>query len=712
MLNDTEIRGEYQENYRYAHDFWVPYTQDCLVHTLAASGYTWSDQERLDLIKEGREPLEFNIMRRPLQFYSGYLRDNIKSIVYAPVEGSDQATADQFTKLGDYIWDKGAGFSTFLEACDEGLKSGLALVGLQMDFSRDFINGDISFFKRVYNQFFLDPMFSSLDLKDCAFAITRDLLSKEHIKQLIPFVDPKEIDHLQYAFRDDKFLTYHPQFTNFARNRNIIAYDQYYKRVTKERTFLVDIDTSFYRDVTDLPPEELRQLKFGMKRFERLREEAEAAGNDTIEIPNVEFHTVNRDFVDLNIMLNGHRVYCGPDKTGIDQSYPFVPIICYFEPSIWMPSQRIQGIAASQYWNQRQFNKRHMKIINMMDSDISTGFKYLIGSVPDPSDLQQTGQNRIIGIDPEATSGLGLGAVEQLHGGGANPALMEYQAILDKLSMTLANINETMLGVDEKGNTQVSGRLAEVRLAQGLRGNRKVFDQIETSQQLLGGLLLQAMQKNLPPGKIKRILDEEPTDQFYNKDFEQFDAIIKEGIRTKSQKDAYYYELINLKKDGIVDVPQSEIIRALNMSGISELQGAMEKQDEQLQKVRSLEEKRIQTELDEVSSRTEANLGLAQERKARVISDLALKDERESESVENLANAALERAKAITEIAKLNEDRIIQVLSFVNQMEREEEIKKEQQKIQVENQGHRLNAQTEGSAENESIKSQLPQQEV
>lgn len=706
MLTDAEIRGEYQENYRYAHDFWVPYTQDCQVHTLAASGYTWSDQERLDLVKDGREPLEFNIMRRPLQFYSGYLRDNIKSIVYAPVEGSDQDTADQFTKLGDYIWDKGAGFSTFLEGCDEGLKSGLALVGLQMDYRKDFINGDITFFKRVYNQFFLDPMFSQLNLTDCAFAMTRDLLSKEYIKQLCPFLTEKEIDHLQYAFRDDKYLTYHPQFTNFSRNRNIIAYDQYYKRVVKERTFLCDMNTSFFRDVTDLPADELRQLKVGAKRFDRLREEAELAGGDSSEIPNIEFHTVNRDFVELNIMLNNHRVYCGEDKTGINTTYPFVPILCYFEPSIWMPSQRVQGIAASQYWNQRQFNKRHMKIIDMMDRDISTGFKYLIGAVADPQDLQQTGQNRLIGIDPEATGGLGLGAVEELHGGGANPALLEYQAVLDKLSMTLANINETMLGVDEKGNTQVSGKLAEVRLAQGLRGNRKVFDQIETSQQLLGGLLLQAMQKNLPPGKIKRILNEEPTKQFYDGNFEQYDAIIKEGIRTKSQKDAYYYEIVSLKRDGIVDVPQAEILRALNMSGLTDLERAMDEQDKQLAEVKALEAKKLQSDLNETDSRKEANLGLAQERKARVISDLALKDERESEAQQNIAQAALDRAKAITEIAKMNEDRIIQVLQFVASIENQEAQGREAQKLQVSREAHAINAETEGSAENKAMEPQ------
>lgn len=65
------------------------------------------------------------------------------------------------------------------------MKSGISLVGLQMDYSKDFINGDISFFKRTYNSFYLDPTFERTDLKDCAFAITRDLLDRNLIKQLL-----------------------------------------------------------------------------------------------------------------------------------------------------------------------------------------------------------------------------------------------------------------------------------------------------------------------------------------------------------------------------------------------------------------------------------------------------------------------------------------------------------------------------------------------
>ena len=189
MLTDSETWNEFQENYRYCHDYWAPFTQNADVFTLGASGYTWSDEELKELSKQGREPIELNIMRRPLQFYSGYLRDNMKSVVVEPVEGSDEKTADQLTKLQYYIWDKGGGYNTFLDACDEGLKSGMALCGLQMDYSRDFINGDISFFKRTYNSFYLDPTFEKINLEDCSFAITRYLLGRDVIKQLLPYAD-------------------------------------------------------------------------------------------------------------------------------------------------------------------------------------------------------------------------------------------------------------------------------------------------------------------------------------------------------------------------------------------------------------------------------------------------------------------------------------------------------------------------------------------
>jgi len=710
-LKDDNLRAEFLENYRYSHDYWAPFVESARRYTLAASGYTWTDAERKELVKQGREPIEFNITRRPLQYFSGYLRDNINQIIYGPVEGSDQKTADQFTELGYYVWDKGQGYPVFLDAADEAFKSGMSLCGIRMDYSKDFVNGDISFYKRTYNSFYLDPTFENIDLEDCGYAITRDLINRNYAKQLLPFIDGQVIDEISSGFRDDKFMSYHPQFTTFSRNKNLLAYDQYYSKGARTRKFLVDIDNSFSRDITDLPKEEQSSLKVGIKKLRDDRKDAEILGLNLDEFPNVEIRHVDRPYVQLHIMLNGQPVWSGEDKTGITETYPFVPILCYMEPSIWMPSQRIQGMAACQWSAQRQFNKRHMKIIDMMDSTISTGYKYLIGSVPDPLDLQQSGQNRLIGVsaDPEKAPA-GLESVQQLQGGGASPALMEYQSILDKLTLTLGNVTEPSLGSDDNKNTLVSGRLAQVQIAQNLMSNRKVFDNVETSQQILGKLVLKTIQNHYPPGKVKRILDEEPTEQFYDDEFEQYDAIVKEGVRSKSQKDAYYYELVNLKKDGIVDVPQSAIIGALQMAGMSDLEEDIQKQQEQQaeQQQKIDEQERLAMEIG--NAQKEQALALAQERRARVISDISLAAERSSEAQENMAQAGLARAKTITEIASMEDDRILKVLEFVNQLEQQEMQARDDIRSSIEAEANQLNVDTEGSMENQQM--QQAQQQV
>lgn len=712
MLNRAEIWSEFQENYRYAHDYWSPYVSNAQVYTLAASGYTWSQQERVELAKEGREPLELNIMRRPLEFFSGYLRDNLNSIVFEPVEGSDQKTADQLTKLSYYTWDKGEGYSTFLDAADECFKSGISLCGIQMDYSRDFVNGDISFYKRTFNQFYLDPTFERVDLRDCAFSIMRDLLDRNVIKQLLPFVDPKEIDCIQNAFRDDKFLSYHPNFTTLSRNRNLMAYDQYYKRTTRRRKFLVDEESSFFRDITDLEPEQLKKLKFGLGRLRSLRNDP---GIDQEKLPPVlDIREVDRPYVELHVMLNGQEVYCGEDKTGIVETYPFAPLICYMEPSIWMPSQRLQGISATQYYNQRNFVKRHMKIVDMMDSDISKGFQYMIGSVADPLDLQQSGQNKIIGLDPDDPSvqKFGQDAVRQLTGGGANQSLIEYQAVLDKLSLTLANVTESVMGIDEGGNTQVSGKLAQVRIAQGLRANRKIMDNVELAQKVLGAIVGKAIQLNMPAGKVKRILGEDPTEQFYEREFEQYDAIIKEGVRSQSQRDAYYYELIALKRDGIVNVPEEEIVRALQMAGLSDLEEAIAKQGEQQKQAQQMAMQAQQLEMEVLSATKEEKQALASERRGRTQSDLALATERISESEQNRAQAALDRAKTITEIAKMHDDRILEVLQFVNMLEMQETADREaiSEKVQSQSREIQNTPASQAAQQSQRLSGQIPQQ--
>ena len=70
---------------------------------------------------------------------------------------------------------------------------------------------------------------------------------------------------------------------------------------------------------------------------------------------------------------------------------------------------------------------------------------------------------------------------------------------------------------------------------------------------------------------------------------------------------------------------------------------------------------------------------------------------------------ALDRAKAITEISKLREDRILKVLQFVNQLEQQEAAGREAQKTQVGAQADAINAETQLT--DEYMQKQAQQQE-
>src|SRR5690606_25488589 len=142
MTNFSYKQSEYEENFRYAQSFWAPFVEAAQIYVRASAGFTWSNTERDELIKQGREPLELNIIRRPMQFYSGYLRDNLNSAYYAGVESSDDKTAQQLSKIGYYYWDKSKGYNTFLDACDEAAKAGIALCGVELNYDKDFVNGN------------------------------------------------------------------------------------------------------------------------------------------------------------------------------------------------------------------------------------------------------------------------------------------------------------------------------------------------------------------------------------------------------------------------------------------------------------------------------------------------------------------------------------------------------------------------------------------
>lgn len=645
----SEFNQFFYDAYRVLGVYYAAAYRDLRVY----AGDSWTPLERQKLLKQSRMVLELNKTRRIVNLYSGYERENRTATVAAPVEGSDVQTADELSQIMYHVYEKGDADYICSEAFEHSLKTGLAIVGIYIDYSKDKVNGDVKFYFKPFNALMIDPYFTKRDLSDCDQVATRDLLSKEAIKSLLPWVEDSVIDNLPTGIRDNKFqyLSIYRQYNSSYIARNLCTYDQHWKRIVKKQRYLVDLETGMTEEWNG-DEEELKQLK-----------------NELKEIPRLQLITTHKRSVELNIIVSGQLLYSGPDPTGLD-NFPFVPVIMYFEPLIESQELKIQGIVRGVVDSQRQYNRRHSQIIDLMESVINTGFITKNGAVLDPNMLMQAGQGKQIVINEEYDVNADI---REISPPNIPPGYLQYQDIMDKNILEIPGGSDELLGISSVGDSQVSGKLAEVRASNGLKGNRGIYDNFEYSKKILGKLVLECIQKNYSPGKIERILGRTPSEQFFSGEFQEYDCAIKQTIKTTTQREAYYYQMLQLIALG-APIPWSEVLKEAPLQGSTKLlqiiEGLEEQQSENAQQQSEFDQ--IEKSLN-IAAINQAN-ALAEERRARVLADIGLAKERESEAVQNHAKALLDNAKTIAQIEDIPRKRLSEVLKVAAEIKAQERV--------------------------------------
>lgn len=627
----------------------------------AYAGDNWTNIERTKLLRQNRMVLELNKIRRVINLYSGYERENRTATVSSPVEGSDVKTSDQFSDILYYVYEKANSDYIISEAFEHSLKTGLSIIGLYMDYSRDKVNGDIKMYWKPFNALMLDPYFTKRDLSDCDQASTRDLLSKEQIKALLPWVDPSVIDNLPTGIRDNKYqyLGIYRQYNSTYIAKNLCTYDQYWKRINKVQKYLVDMETGVTEEWNGDKDEE-RALKA------QLREEAARRAELGLP-PRLELINSHKRSVELNIIVSGQLLYSGPDPTGLDD-FPFVLCLMYHEPLIDTFELKIQGLVRSIVDAQKQYNRRHSQIIDLMESIINTGFITKNGAVLDPNMLMQAGQGKQIVVN----EGYDVNAdIREISPPNIPPGYLQYQDIIDKNIMEIPGASDELLGLSSVGDSQVSGKLAEVRASNGLKGNRGIFDNLEQTKKYLGKLVIECVQKNYTPGKIQRIIGEEPTEQFFSGQFEEYDCAIVQAVKTATQREAYYYQVLQLIALG-APIPWADVMEIAPLQGSTKLHEIMRKQAEQAQEVAAMEQEAEQRQKMLDMAAINQSTALAEERRARVLADIGLAKERESEVTQNHAKAFLDNAKTIAQIEDIPRKRLVEVLKLAADLKQQE----------------------------------------
>jgi hypothetical protein len=184
--------------------------------------------------------------------------------------------------------------------------------------------------------------------------------------------------------------------------------------------------------------------------------------------------------------------------------------------------------------------------------------------------------------------------------------------------------------------------------------------------------MIDIIQANFTPGKIKKILEgEEPTQQFYNKSFGKYNADVEEGLNTANQRQMQFAQMLQLKEMGVPISPE-DLLEAATMQNkeriIKNLEKAEQAQGQMQQQQADMAMQLQQAQIELAQARAKADLGLFAERTSRVEENRAL-------AIANLhkANASdeaalLDKIKAIKELESMDLSHIQQLLIMASQL--------------------------------------------
>lgn len=593
----------------------------------------------------------FNRIRPMVNMVSGYQKKNRKSTIVVPVENGDSQTSDQFTKVLMQINSQENVLETVSEAFEGGLITGMNLLNPWIDYREDPISGNIRVDNCAYNSFLIDPFFRKMDLSDCNNIWKRSFLTKREAVSLMPN-RAEEIANLHGndndSGRDGKFQ-FTPESYGYS-TKNLLTYDEFYYRDFRSQKMLVDTQTGEILEWRS-------QDKESLERFLNTYPSVTAIEQ---EIP-----TVN-----LAIVIQNKVFYNGPQPSGIDK-YPFVPVLAYYRPEMPYFDFRIQGMVRGLRDAQYLYNRRKVLELDILESQVNSGFIYKENALVNPKDIFLTGQGRGIALKAESQ----MTDVQQIQSPQIPPTTIQLSEILGKELQSISGINEELMGsaTDDK-----AGILSMLRQGAGLTTLQGLFDNLDYAQKLLGRIMIDMIQVNYTPGKIKKILEgEEPTQQFYNKAFGKYNAVVEDGILTATQRQMEFAQLLHLKEVG-VPIPDSSILESATLQNKKKLIETVQKNQEQQAQIQQqqseLQMAQLKSQIDLAQARTVADKGLGLERVSRVQENQALAIERKAQAERDHNAGLLDLIKALKEVDTIDIGHIKELLTLSNIMKANEAV--------------------------------------
>ena len=619
------MESSYAESITIMQAYWAEADTD--VRFMTGDQSMWSDVYG-NLPINRRRQFSFNRIRRTVNLIDGYQRRNRKSTIVVPAENGNDDTASEFTKVLLHVHDADNVLETISDAFRGGLVAGMNLLQVWLDYRDDPVSGKIRVDNCSYNSFILDPFFRKADLSDCNFIWKRSWLTKSECISLMPDFEDMIIGLMGNDNNRDGKFQFMPESYNYGM-KNLLSYDEYYYRSYRTQRMLVDSKTGECTEWTGNDEELLKRF------LEKYPE---------ITVLKQQIPTVN-----LAISVQGLVLYDGPNPLGIDR-YPFIPVFSYYTPETpyfeWRIQRIVRGLRDAQYL----YNRRKAIELDILESQVNSGWKYKEDSLVNPADVFLTGQGRGLALKSEAQ----MSDVERIEAPNVPQSMTELSKILADEIQQISGVNEELLGsaTDDK-----AGILSQLRQGAGLTTLQVLFDRLDGAQKLLGKLLIDIIQANFTPGKIAKILGHDPSPHFYKKSFGKYDAMVEEGLNTTTQRQMEFAQLLQLRESG-VPIPDSVLVECCTLQNKSDLLKALEQQNQSQQQIQQaqmqLQQAEIQSRIELSNARAIADKGLGLERVSRVEENHMLAVERQAQAHKDEEEAVLNKVKILKEIEGLD----------------------------------------------------------
>jgi len=595
--DDLEIAQEVIHLFRVARDYEDESRKMAVESEKFYRGEQWEKDDKKALEDSKRAALTLNEIEPKIDLLSGYQRQNRSDIKFLPVEEGDQRVVDVLNIITKSILDQNNFEYEETQVFDDTLITGRGMFHAYIDYDKN-VSGDIVLEQFPQADVYLGPH-KRPDARDCEYIVKAQWFSEAKLKQMYP----DKADEIQRNLEamlmpvGDSVLQAKPD-----------AYDRAFAEGETKPAPLYPSTP----DLIDIAKKEFLLLECWRKQYDKVPVAVvdgepvslEDWGPDEVKGAKQLVKVVDRKIDRLRVTVGAGSVLLTDDyNEDYGDTFPIIPVYAKKRADLYWG--KVEGGKDAQ----REINKRHSQLVDILNKAASYGWFYDAGTFPDRISEQQFTKNA-------GTPGFRLKVSDvtrpphQVEGIRFPHEIASLEEISTQKLREIMNINPELLGINSKAE---SGIAQMEKKRQGLIGNEFLFDNMNLAKKQIGRLLVRLIQAVYSPERILRVISgansrapvsigQQPYDDnrqaeivtlLTTSDLTKYDVAVSEAAHSPTQRRANFAAWAELARGGIA-VPPELLVQ---LSDLDEKDKVIAQMQAMAQAQQQLEERKLQVEL-------------------------------------------------------------------------------------------------------------------